>query len=317
MLQTVSVTNSARLRWALGAAAYGLLALFLVRYFRATDWRKLSLITIRPIYVLAAVPFSIGARLLQPFAWAELIRDYGGDVPPYPQVTSIYAKSWLGRYIPGKLAWIGGKVFLGRRAGVDIGVLTVTSVAEAGLQFVTALALSFLLFAAAGELGRLGRGIRLLAFVSLAAMTIVLSPPIFNHAVARLRYLLSKEHVANAPQLSLYSLSKVGLLYITIHGTSAIPLFFLVKTIYAPLVLGDVPYITASFLLAGTLGTLAVFAPSGLGVREGILLGLLAVVLPKEVSLIAVVCLRLWSVSMDLLFYSVASLLVRAFPVRG
>ena len=66
-------------RWkaAVAAVFYALLVVFLVRYLRGTDWSQLARLEFSPWYLLAAVPFSLGSRLLQPVAWSVLIRAYG------------------------------------------------------------------------------------------------------------------------------------------------------------------------------------------------------------------------------------------------
>jgi glycosyltransferase 2 family protein len=56
---------------------------------------------------------------------------------------------------------------------------------------------------------------------------------------------------------------------------------------------------------------LAVFAPAGLGVREGVQLTMLLLVMSPEQALVATVLMRLWSIVMDALFATVAWLVRR------
>ena len=49
----------------------------------------------------------------------------------------------------------------------------------------------------------------------------------------------------------------------------------------------------------------------GIGVREGIILLFLSTVLPAEVSIVIVVLLRIWSVSLDVIYWALSSLMVR------
>lgn len=290
------------------------LAAFLVYYLRGTDWRGLEELDLQPTVLLAIVPFSLASRFLQPLAWAVLIRDYGARPPRYPQLTLIHATSWLARYIPGKLAWLGGKVLFGSRYGVDVRVLAITSVAEAGIQMATGLALAFLLFVLAGEVGRVSPRLRFFSVVALCTVSVALLPPVFNAVVARLQALVDRQASTVEHRLSFGAVLSVGTLYLLIHGLGALPLFYLLKLVYVPLTLAHLTYVTAASLLAGAVGALAVFAPSGLGVREGVLIVLLGVVMPKEVTVVAVLLLRLWGIAMDLLFYAMAMILDRARP---
>jgi uncharacterized membrane protein YbhN (UPF0104 family) len=51
---------------------------------------------------------------------------------------------------------------------------------------------------------------------------------------------------------------------------------------------------------------LAFFAPSGIGVREGIQLALLNIIMPAEYALVITIFTRLWGVVTDFLFFGIA-----------
>lgn len=54
---------------------------------------------------------------------------------------------------------------------------------------------------------------------------------------------------------------------------------------------------------------LAIFAPSGIGVREGIQLVLFSLIMPKELALAVTIITRLWSVGMDFVFFGLSRLI--------
>lgn len=308
--------NPAR-RWrvAIGGIFYLLLAWILVRYLAGTDWTQLATLEWRPAFLLLALPLSMLPRLVQPIAWRVLIAGYDEAPPPYPQITRVYATSWLGRYIPGKLAWIGAKVHFGRAHGVSAGTLAATGIAEAGIQMMTALALAFLLFAISGEARPGDATLWVPALAAFAVMVVALTPPVFNAIAARGARLLRRDAApGNAGRLKASAVAWSSLLYLGVHAVGGLATWAVIASIYDALPIASIPLLTASFLLAGTLGTLAVFAPSGLGVREGILMILLATLLPKSVAAVAVVVLRLWSIAMDLAFYGIAVALDRWRP---
>jgi uncharacterized membrane protein YbhN (UPF0104 family) len=258
-----------------------------------------------------AIPFSLAPRLLQPLAWAALLRAYGAQPPHYPQLTLIYAKSWLARYIPGKVSWLGAKVLLGVRHGINAHVLAITSVAEAGIQVAVAMLMACAYFAVGDDLGLLGPELRWFAALSLGALAIGLSPPVFNTVVARVQSMVAKDQQVPEHRLSVGPLLGVAGFYAIIHTLNSVPLYLLLKAVYAPLSLAHFPFLAAAYLLAGAIGAMAQFAPSGIGVREGVMLVLLVGVLPREIAVLAVVFLRLWSMAADLVFYVVAEALER------
>ena len=54
------------------------------------------------------------------------------------------------------------------------------------------------------------------------------------------------------------------------------------------------PFLTGALAISTTLGLAALFAPSGLGVREGVLAFLLSSIMPSSVAVILAVLTRLW-----------------------
>lgn len=303
-------------RWKIAVTVlfYALLAGFLARYLRGTDWAELARLRFSPLYLLAAVPFSLGSRMLQPVAWSVLIRGYGDHPPRYAQLTRVYAVSWMGRYIPGKVAWIGAKIFFGREYGVRASTLAATSVAEAALHLATALVLAFVLIALWGDALVLTGDLRVLALVALLGMLVFLAPPVFNRMTRWARSLTKAPPDADGRGVSYGTLLASGMLYMLIHAMSGPPIWLVLKSLYPAMAVSLIPELTAAVLLAGTLGTLALFAPAGLGVREGILIVLLGLLLPRSVAVAGVVVLRLWSIVMDLLYYGLAVALDRAQP---
>jgi uncharacterized membrane protein YbhN (UPF0104 family) len=73
-------------------------------------------------------------------------------------------------------------------------------------------------------------------------------------------------------------------------------------------------FLTASFLFAGWIGILSLFAPGGLGVREGVLLLALKLVLPAAVAAVIVLAARLWTTAGELICVGIVFLLDRVRP---
>ena len=53
-------------------------------------------------------------------------------------------------------------------------------------------------------------------------------------------------------------------------------------------------------MLAGTIGILALFAPSGIGVRESVLAVLLPVIMPVSYAAVIVIISRLWETMIEI-----------------
>jgi uncharacterized membrane protein YbhN (UPF0104 family) len=106
---------------------------------------------------------------------------------------------------------------------------------------------------------------------------------------------LSINHRAVLSGLSLY-----GVGYF-ISGASQ---YLLARSIL-PVAWDDFFFVVAAFNIAGAVGMASVVTPSGLGVREGVLLILLPVVMPREAALVVTAASRLWSIIVDLAFFAI------------
>ncbi|MDQ3065383.1 MAG: hypothetical protein M3Q36_03890, partial [bacterium] len=72
--------------------------------------------------------------------------------------------------------------------------------------------------------------------------------------------------------------------------------------------INDALFIMGVGNIAGAISMLAIFAPSGLGVREGVQLTLLSLIMPTELALLVTITTRLWGVAMDVIFFGIAKL---------
>ena len=77
------------------------------------------------------------------------------------------------------------------------------------------------------------------------------------------------------------------------------------RSIY-PIPVSEFLYISGVFGLSCIIGILAIFSPSGIGVREGILLMGLMVVMPEEYAMIIALVSRLWMTVSELVLVGVA-----------
>lgn len=69
-------------------------------------------------------------------------------------------------------------------------------------------------------------------------------------------------------------------------------------------------YVVAASSLAGSLGIIAVFAPSGLGVKEGVLAIFFSTLFSKEILLAILVTFRLFTTVVDILFFLISKAII-------
>ncbi|HEY4160673.1 MAG TPA: lysylphosphatidylglycerol synthase domain-containing protein [Candidatus Saccharimonadales bacterium] len=299
-------------------AFYVLLVVFLVAYLRHVDFSKLAHLQVNGWYLLLATILALLSRYVGMFTWIVILRTLGAaNLHLHKQLMYVYAKAWMGRYIPGTAPWILGKIYFASKHGISKQKLAVSSLLEGGIQIVTLLvfALSLLIFDK--RLDVLGDGFKALMIAVALAGIIVLLPPVFNRLFAFAYRLVRRKPMEAGHLATNRTISYGGGLYLLSALANGLSLFFIAKAIDPALGYNNMIFATGAASLAGAASMLAVFAPSGLGVREGIQLVLFALIMPKELAVAVTVITRLWSVGSDVLFWGISRAVVGKAPASG
>jgi uncharacterized membrane protein YbhN (UPF0104 family) len=283
---------------------YALLVLFLVLYLHSVDFSKLAHLHLNWWYLLLASILALATRYLGTYTWVVILRTLGAqNLHLSKQLMYVYAKAWMGRYIPGTAPWILGKIYFASQHGISKQKLTIGSLLEAGIQIVTLLVFSLALLLFDKRLDVLGTDFKVLMVAVAVVGIITLVPVVFNklfgiaYRVLR-RKQIEREHLASGRTIAYGSL-----LYLFNAILNGLSLFFIAKGVDPGLAYSNIIFAMGAASLAGAASMLAVFAPSGLGVREGIQLVLFALIMPKELALAVTIATRLWSVGMDVVFF--------------
>lgn len=300
------------LRPVLTGAFYAVLVAVLAYYLVSIDWGALTGVTIGVAWLLVASVIGLGFRYWQTYVWITVLRNLGAhDVRMNANLTYVYAKSWLGRYIPGTAPWILGKIYFASQHGVSRAKLAVGSLLEGAIQIAVLLATSSVMLLLDPRLDVVGVPLKIAMVAVVVACIVVLLPPIFNPIMALGFRILRRPALSAENRVSWRTVATASAQYVVGAILSGASLFFVVKAIADTLQWGDFWFVSASGNLASAASMLAVFAPGGLGVREGIQLALLQVVIPSAIAVVAVVVMRVWSVAMDLLFFAIGWIGVR------
>lgn len=108
---------------------------FFALYLRSIDWQRLSHLHFSWGYLVAATVSATVSRYWGVLIWRYILRDLGAtDLPDFVTMADVYAKSWLGRYIPGTVTWIAGKVYMASAHRISKSRLAVSSLLEGGTQ---------------------------------------------------------------------------------------------------------------------------------------------------------------------------------------
>ena len=302
-----------RLRWALKAGYLLAVAGFLIAALANLDYSSLSSLTLSPLWLVMATLVGIVARSNLVLIWHSLLRDFR---PPksiqFWRLHRAYARAWMGRYIPGKVVWIGAKVAFAPQLGLPkskVAAATfVESVLQVALQFFWGL-LALLLVPVVLESGEIPLAWLLAAF---AIALIAVSPSVLRALLNLALRILRKDRLGVNDVPNYAALLRASIWALAATAVNGISYFLLYLS------MGQSPSWEAFILvvgatsLAGALGMLAIFAPSGIGVREAALVLFFLQFTSLEVAVLYAVYSRLWSIVADLLFLGFAELAARA-----
>ncbi len=242
----------------------------------------------------AAKPGDVGAALavltayylLFVLGWQWILASLGVRIG-YALALQAEMASMLAKYVPGMVWTPLARILWLRRAGVGRSGLVLGSIAlEAGLS-----ALSGVLVFAVALLWTGSASAPVLPIAAFAAVVAVLIHPRVYRALAR--RLLRRFGEDDPPVLRYRTMAALLIYYAASWLVGGLAIFFLLRALGGSPALTDVPYLGGTAAVAAIVAVLSVFAPSGLGVREGSMYGLLLAVTTEAVALGATVLNRL------------------------
>lgn len=289
---------------------YVALAVFVFLYVRSVDWAQLAGVEWNWWWVALATAISLGFRYWGVGIWFFLLRRLGArDLRGSgTTLTFVYAKSWMGRYIPGAATWIVGKVYFASRHGVSKARLGVSGLLEGALQIAATLALALVLLLVDPRTHSLDVWLVVLMVVAFVGCVVCLVPRVFFGLIQLALRILRRRPLDDDVRPALGTVVVGAGLYVLGAVISGTAYYFIALAVYPALRVQDAAFVIGAASMASAISMLAVFAPGGLGVREGVQGLLLAIVMPGPVALVVVVVTRIWSLAVDALFLLTAAI---------
>lgn len=289
-------------KWVFG----GLVIVFLVWYFWK-NWDEFSE-KIRNVDIGIFV-FSMLFYFVYKVTLASLwhyITKINGCAIPYEKAVTSYLYSILGKYIPGKVFMLAARLTYYKEEGADLPKVTVCFFVENVCTLLGAAMLFIVsLFFFPNSLLENYKWITLLLIV---AFFVCIHPKIINFFLRIVGKLFKKD--LEIP-MKYSQMLKVVLLFIGNWLIIGVGFFILVRSIYPAVELSHLLFCAGIWGVSAIMGILAIFAPSGLGVREGIIVAGLMLIMPEGEAMIISVVSRLWQTIPELLLVVLAFLYSR------
>ncbi len=236
--------------------------------------------------------------------WMRILAAYGIRVP-YQVALQAEMLSMLAKYIPGAVWTPTARVVALRRFGVrDTPVVLASILLEAGLSAIAGVGVFLVGLVIIG-----GADVPLLPLTAFGLLlAFLLYPPVFAKVVSRLMRPFGAQAVKPIPARTAFELIGFYALTWPLGGAA---LFFMLRSVGGDPAVSSIPYLGGVAAVGAIVAVLAVFAPSGLGVREASMYGLLLAVVGEAVALGATILNRLAITLVEAGLLLVGALLLR------
>jgi len=254
--------------------------------------------------ILSFISIIIGI-VIHGFIWNALLR----RIEPEKRMSNFkalkfFVYSWFGRYVPGKAWMYLGRIYFGAKEGFSKKSLSLSVVYEIILSISSAFLISFLILIpifGSNFLGLVHDVNIFFILIIIFAFLILIHPKIFGWFFNLLLKIL-KQDISFEKYLGYWSIIRIIIYYFISFIFNGIGFFLLVKSvtdISFSAIIGTI----GIFNLASVLGIIALFAPSGLGVREGFLILFMQAYLPLSVVIVISLIARIWATIAEALVF--------------
>lgn len=219
----------------------------------------------------------------------------------YEKAVTSYLYSILGKYIPGKVFMLAARLTYYKEEDAPLSKVTVCFFIEnvctllgAAMLFIV----SLLFFP-----NELLENYKWLTLALIVVFFVCIHPKIINFFLRLIGKLFKKD--LEIP-MKYSQMLKVVLLFIGNWLIVGVGFFILTKSIYPAVELSQLLFCAGIWGVSAIMGILAIFAPSGLGVREGIIVAGLCLIMPTDDAMVVSVVSRLWQTIPELVLVALA-----------
>ena len=296
MNTALSTTLLRRLGAVLKWAVVATLLVLIVRVI-ATNWADLSgsAISCDWTYLVLAAALLCVHFLMCALLWHELTVANETAIDRGEAIRAWFY-SLLGKYFPGKILLWAGRVLPYRRAGHGVKRVTACFILELAFQLLAACIIGLVALAYAPDSPL--QDYRRAAWLLIIVLAGAIHPRVLQSLLNLGLRILRREPVTI--EIKVRQMLVLFLGYLTNSLVLGAAFLLFVKALY-PVGADQFLYLTAAFLIAGSIGILSVFAPGGLGVREGGLMLALCVIMPQPAAAVIVLAARVWTTAGELL----------------
>lgn len=266
------------------------------------NWDNLQGVSLTPdlLTILAIILFVLSI-VSSGILWGKIAEQLTKTKIHTAEATQVHLASWLLKYVPGQAGSLLNKLAWSKKRGVDGKKVTASFIYEnVFLLLASTVPTIPVLLISIGNKFKDNDTLFLPLLISIPFVVIVLSPWFFTKVINWLFKLAKKQKLAQEEMLSGKDNIKFFLLFIIpriINGTAFVFIAESLINISASQYLA----FGSLYVLAGIVGVLAVFVPSGLGVREAVIVLFASAYIPSEQAVLLALVSRFYATVADVL----------------
>lgn len=285
---------------------YAATVAILFGYLRETDFGKLFSLRPDPFFLSGALAATVLSRFAFSAAYLKVLHAFSKTALPWPAANLCYARAWMVRYVPGKVAVLVARICHFDRLGARHGEVTASSLVDALLAVFVGGVLGATLLGFS-ELGPLLRPeLKMLVACIALATPVLLFKPTIDFAIRLAVKITKRDHFSTPPDVGLKTLIWPLPNFILAQAIVGLMNWLLLRSLDSTLALSTLPLVAGLYCLAGAVGSVAFFTPSGLGVKELVLLPFLLRITSNEVTLTMLALARFMELIADFVYLAVS-----------
>lgn len=291
------VTRRRILRWTATVVVVAAVGYFFVRTLQ-NNWSDLQEqdLSFRPVWLVSMVCFAAAVPVTG-WLWKRILLALDPTLRiSNREAVAVQCASWLLKYIPGQVGSVVNKIMWAAKRGIGRTLTVISFIYENVFLQVASIipSVAILLVSLGPQIFGDNATLLLLPLLVLVPLGLVLYGPFFH---ATLNFVARRALKREIPKSDFLSTATTARMLVEFLGPRVL------NGIGFVLIAGSVAAITpaqwlpfaAAYVLAGAIGILAVFVPSGLGVREAVIVLILSQYISAPEAIIISLLARVFS----------------------
>ncbi|WP_251150351.1 lysylphosphatidylglycerol synthase domain-containing protein [Cellulosimicrobium sp. Marseille-Q4280] len=249
-------------------------------------------------WIVASVLLFAWAVVVSGQLWGRMTSELSGHRVPALEAIRVHSLSWLLKYVPGQVGSVVNKVAWAKDVGISRTLVTLTFVYENVFLLVGSLVPPTVVLLAMGTFDVSGNGMLVLALVSLVPLLALTNRRFFRWASNLLARRTLKREIPHEYFLTSRQSLRFQVLYLLPRVVNGVGVVAIAISMIDPPASTYLP-LACAYIIAGAVGILAVFVPSGIGVRESVFVLLATPYVPVEQAIVLSLAARLLATLAD------------------